>query len=382
MTHQPIYLDYAAATPLDPTVFTAMQPYFSEQFYNPSASYLAAKAVAADLRVAREQVAHVIGAKPTEIIFTAGGTEANNLAIQGIMARYPEARLCVSAIEHESVREPAAQYDVVEIAVGEDGLVDLAELTKTIDDQTVLVSLMYANNEIGTVQPLKEVAAQIRAVRDQRRVEGNKLPLYLHADACQAANYLDLHVGKLGVDLMTLNGGKIYGPKQSGVLYVKTGVDLAPLIRGGGQERSLRSGTENVAQAVGFAAALQAAQTMRHDESKRLTAVRDQTIQALQVAFPEVIINGSLKRRLPNNISLTLPGQDNERLMMALDERGIICAVGSACSASKDEPSHVLRAIGLSDEAAQATLRLTLGRGSNSEDMGKVVSQLQEIING
>lgn len=382
MTHQPIYLDYAAATPLDAGVLAAMQPYFSEQFYNPSASYLAAKAVAADLRAAREKVAQVLGVKPTEIIFTAGGTEANNLAIQGVMARYPNTKVCISAVEHESVREPAAQYNVTELAVGEDGVVDLAGLEKAIDDQTVLVSVMYANNEIGTVQPIKEVAAKIQLIRDQRRAKGNKLPLYLHTDACQAANYLDLHVAKLGVDLMTLNGGKIYGPKQSGVLYARTGVDLAPLIRGGGQERGLRSGTENVAQAVGFAEALQAAQTRRHEEAKRLTVLRDQTLAALLAAFPEAIINGSLKRRLPNNMSVTFPGQDNERLMMALDERGIICAVGSACSASKDEPSHVLRAIGLSDEAARSTLRLTLGRDSTSEGMVTTLSQLQELING
>lgn len=382
MSSAAIYLDYAAATPMNSAVIDAMGPYLTERFFNPSANYLSAKAVAADLLAARESVARQLGAKTPEIIFTAGGTEANNLAIQGVMSQYPDAVVLHSAVEHDSVREPVGQFNSQEIPVNQDGIVDVTALRKQITDQTVLVSVMYANNEIGTVQPLREIATALQKIKQQRRLDGNKLPLYFHTDACQAANYLDLHVAKLGVDLMTLNGGKIYGPKQTGILYVKTGVQLAPQVLGGGQERGLRSGTENVAGAVGFAKALEIAQIMRAEESKRLSGLRDSFITDLQAAFPDTIINGSLKKRLPNNVSITFQGQDNERLMMQLDEVGIMVAVGSACSASKDEPSHVLRAVGLSDEDARATLRLTFGRQTTAEELQKVITSLKDMLHG
>lgn len=377
---QSIYLDYAAATPLDPAVLAVMQPYFSDTFYNPSATYLAAKAAAADLRGARESVAHWLGAKPTEIIFTAGGTEANNLAIMGVMSQYPKSNLVISSIEHESIREPARQYTFREAPVQPDGIVDLVKLEQSIDEDTVLVSIMYANNEIGTVQSLKEIATLLQKVKKQRQTTGNTLPLFFHTDACQAANYLDLHTARLGVDLMTLNGGKIYGPKQSGVLFVRTGVQLHPLIRGGGQEWGLRSGTENLAGAVGFATALDMAQKRRKDEAVRVRQLQDIFIQQLQSALPEVSSNGSFKHRLPNNLSFTFPGADNERLMMQLDEAGIMCAVGSACSASKDESSHVLRSIGLCDEQARSTLRFSLGRGTTEKEVQTVVTTLKALL--
>lgn len=382
MSRPPIYLDYAAATPVDPSVTQAMQPYLSEQFYNPSAGYLSAKAVADDLLAARQSVAHWLGAKPPEIIFTAGGTEANNLAIHGVMSQFPDGNVVISAIEHESVRAPAGQHDVREASVTADGLVDVAALDKLIDDKTVLVSIMYANNEIGTIQPLREIATLSQKIKEQRRSAGSTRPLFLHTDACQAGNYLDLHPARLGVDLMTLNGGKIYGPKQTGVLYVKTGVNLQAQILGGGQERGLRSGTENVAGAIGFAKALEMAQEMRATEVRRLTQLRDDFIKGLTEAVPAAIINGSLKKRLPNNISLTFPGVDNERLMMQLDEAGIMCAVGSACSASKEESSHVLKAIGLSDKDARSTLRFTLGRQTNSGELNETVKIVEGLLDG
>ena len=375
-----IYLDYAAATPVDPDVVASMQPYLSDLFYNPSATYLAAKAVADDIQNARANVAHWLGAKPTEVLFTAGGTEANNLAITGVMSQFPDGNIVISSIEHESVRQPAVACDYHEAPVSSEGLVDVTALEKLIDDDTVLVSIMYANNEIGTVQPLKEIATLLQKVRRARQDEGNERPLYLHTDACQAGNYLDLHTARLGVDLMTLNGGKIYGPKQSGVLYVRTGVVLRPQILGGGQERGLRSGTENVAGIVGLATALDKAQSMRAEESGRLQKLRDDFARQLQALKPEVMINGSLKKRLPNNISVTFPGVDNERLMMQLDLAGIMCAVGSACSASSDEPSHVLKAIGLSDAEAQSTLRFSLGRQTLEKDIQQVLSELAQIF--
>ena len=379
MSEPMIYLDYAAATPVDERVLAAMRPYFEAEFYNPSAQYRAARGAGAALETARDKVAHWLGAKSSEVIFTAGGTEANNLAIHGVMRRFPGANLIISAIEHESVLAPAARYDHREVVVTPDGRVDLKDLRIKIDDQTVLVSIMYANNEIGTVQPIHEIGQIITEIRRQRLADGNDLPLYFHADAAQAANYLDLHVARLGVDLLTLNGGKIYGPKQSGCLYVKAGVELTPLIDGGGQERGLRSGTENVAAAVGFAEAVNIAQKMRREETARLQTLQKQFINGVEKGLPDAIINGSLKFRLPNNVHLTLPGQDNERLLIELDEAGIMAAAGSACSASSEESSHVLHALGLDDAAARASLRFTMGRSTTSEMIDKTTKAISQL---
>lgn len=355
-----------------------MRPYWQQQFYNPSATYLAGRAVAVDIAQARDTVAQQLGTKPSEIIFTAGGTEADNLAINGVMQNYPGAQLLVSAVEHEAVLQTAAAYKHQVIPVTQQGVVNLDRLAILLDENTVLVSIMYANNEIGTIQPLRQVAALIKKVKQARRATGNKLPLYLHTDASQAANYLDLHVSRLGVDLMTLNGGKIYGPKQTGALFVKAGIALQPQIKGGGQERGLRSGTENVAGIIGFAKALEIAQTTRHQEAKRLQALQASFLNQLAKALPRAILNGA-PQRLPNNLHLTIPGIDNERVMMQLDEQGIICAVGSACSASDDEPSHVLKAIGLTDQAAQSSLRFSMGRQTTAKDIKTTIASLQKI---
>lgn len=374
-------MDYAAATPVDGRVLSEMTPYFSEKFFNPSALYLDAKDVKVEIENARSKVANILGAKPGEIIYTAGGTEANNLAIAGIMNQYPDGNIVISSIEHPSVLEPARQYDCREVKVDKTGVIDLVDLEAKIDDKTILVSVMYANNEIGTLQPLREVAAVLQKVRSQRTLKGNDKSLLLHADACQAANYLDLHVARLGVDLMTLNGGKIYGPKQTGVLFVKTGVVLKPQILGGGQEKGARSGTENVAGAVGFTKALEIAQKMRKEEVSRLLKIQDEFISGLKKRFPNCTINGSKKSKLPNNISVTIPAIDNERVVMELDERGVQCAVGSACSVSKDEPSHVLKAIGLTENQAQSTLRFSMGRSTTKNDIKSILKALGDILN-
>jgi cysteine desulfurase len=373
-----IYLDYAAATPLDSKVLRAMRPYFADNFYNPSATYGAARGAQKALAGARDKVAHWLGARSSEIIFTAGGTEANNLAIHGVMRQFPKGNIVVSSIEHESVLVPSHAYDCREVASQPDGRPDLNDLRQKIDANTVLVSVMYANNEIGTIQPVREVAKIIAEKRLQRKPTpaiSRPKPLYLHTDACQAVNYLDLHVARLGVDLLTINGGKIYGPKQSGALYVKAGVSLLPLILGGGQERGLRSGTENVPAIVGLAAALDLAQSERHQETVRLQDLQQDFFRQLEAKLPQATINGSLRWRLPNNVHLTLPGQDNERLLIQLDEAGILAAAGSACSASNEVPSHVLKAIGLNDADAQASLRFTMGRGT-TQAMIKRCSQV------
>ena len=372
------YLDHAAATPLDDDVLAAMQPYFTDQFYNPSATYAAGRSVRAAVDAARSTVAHHLGVRPVTVTFTAGGTEANNVAIHGIMQHFPGKNCVVSAIEHDAVLKPAAQYDCRIAGVSADGTVDLAELDRLIDADTVLVSVMYANNELGTVQPLRQIARLIESKRKERL--GAETPLYFHTDACQAANYLDLHVDRLGVDAMTLNGGKIYGPKQAGVLYLAPHVRAFPRILGGGQERGLRSGTENVAGVVGFAAALHKAQGMRQAESSRLQQLQRQCIQLLEQRIPQAQLNGARKHRLPNNVHITIPGTDNERIMMLLDERGIMVAQGSACSASSDLPSHVLKAVGMSDADARASLRITMGRSTTESDIRCVVTVLSEVI--
>lgn len=378
MTKTPlIYLDHAAATPVDAAVHARMEPYFVDEFYNPSATYAAAGRARQALETARAEVAHWLGARPAEIVFTAGGTEANNLAIHGVMQRFPEGNVVVSAIEHESVLQPAGRYDRREVAVKADGRIDLDDLGRKIDGKTVLVSIIYANNEIGTVQPIRDVA---RLVAQKRAARKGALPLLLHTDACQAANYLDLHVARLGIDMMTLNGGKIYGPKQSGGLYVKAGLELMPLIDGGGQERGLRSGTENVAAAVGFAEALKLAQSERKNEAARLQDLQGLFIAELQQKLSAPVINGSLKFRLPNNVHVTLPGRDNERLLIQLDEAGILAAAGSACSADKGEPSHVLRALGISDTDARASLRFTMGRETTEAMVRRTVKTLAELL--
>lgn len=375
-----IYLDYAAATPMDESVVTAMQPYFTEKFFNPSATYLASIGVKKELEAARAQVAHWFGSRPSEIIFTAGTTEANNLVINGVMQQFPGSSVVVSAIEHESVLAPAHQYECREAPVTPKGLIDIEALRRRIDDTTALVSIMYANNEVGTVQPIHLIGQLIEEIKHDRRKRGVALPLYFHTDAAQAANYLDLHAARLKVDFMSINGGKIYGPKQSGALYVNARARLMPQVLGGGQERGLRSGTENVAGSIGLSVALTLAQEKRHEEIKRLQQLQQLFIKLLEEKIPNSIVNGSMKQRLPNNVHVTIPGQDNERILMALDEAGVLCAAGSACSASNEEPSHVLRAMGLSDTEAQSSLRFTMGRQTTDAEIRAAVGTLASLV--
>jgi cysteine desulfurase len=361
-----IYLDNAAATPIDPEVLQAMLPFFSDKFYNPSAAYLAAKDVKTALNKARQKIANTLGARPSEIIFTAGATEANNLAIQGVMRKFPDGEVLVCAIEHESVLAPASTFKSKKIPVDDKGMIKSSNLLELINDKTVLISIGYVNNELGAIQPLGEIADMLKKIRSKRLKKDNKYPLYLHTDAAQATNYLDIHVSRLGVNLMSLNGGKIFGPKQSGALYVQSGVTIEPLILGGGQEFNLRSGTENVAACVGFAEALEMAQTERH--SQTVEKLRDCFEENLQKLVPRAVINGSRKNRAPHISSITIAGIDNERIMMELDENGVMCAVGSACSASSQEPSHVLSAIGLSKQQIYSTLRFSFGRQNDQKE--------------
>ncbi len=382
---KPIYLDHAATTPVDHSVYEAMRPYLEEGYANPSSLYTAARETRGAIETARHTVADLLGAKVTELIFTSGGTEGDNLAIQGVLRAHPGAHWVTSAIEHDAVMsciEPLKRegHEATVVPVKSKGIVDLAVIEDAITDETVLVSLMMANNEIGAIQPVADVAALIARLRQDRQKRGVELPLYLHTDAVQAANYLDLHVSRLGVDLLTLNGSKIYGPKGSGALYVRHGTQLEPLMYGGGQERGRRSGTENVAGIIGFAKAFSDASRLRDLESRRLVPLRDHLISGLLTAIPEANLNGDAKRRLPNNINLTIPGAEGEAMVLYLDNAGIMASTGSACSTGNLDPSHVLLAIGRTAAEADSSLRLTLGRSTDQEVVGRVLEVLPPII--
>lgn len=380
---KPIYLDYAAATPIDTRVLEAMQPYFTQQFYNPSSPYLAARQVKTTLEDARHRVAQVLGAKTTEIIFTAGATESINLAIHGLLGKFPDAEVLTLAIEHDAVLASARLHSHKIVPVLPTGAVDLNELEKAITDKTLLVSIGYANNEIGTIQPIKDTAYLIERVRADRKTRGVLLPIYLHTDASQVGAYLDLHVSRLGVDLLTLNAGKLYGPKQMGILFVKTGIELTAQITGGGQERNLRSGTESVTGVIGLATALEIAQAERKTEGQRQSVLRDKLQKLICDAWPGTQVNGNQKKRLPNSLHVSWENIDGERLVMLLDERGVMASTGSACAANKNTASHVLPAIGLSPAMVGGSLRLTLGRFTTEEEIAKaakiIIQSVQEL---
>ncbi|HMT18987.1 MAG TPA: cysteine desulfurase family protein [Candidatus Saccharibacteria bacterium] len=371
-----VYLDYAAATPMSDGVLKAMAPFAQSIFYNPSALYSGARDAKSALEQARARVARTIGARPSEIIFTAGGTESANLAIHGVMSAFPEGELVVSAIEHDAVLKPAQARNARIIGVDAAGRVQLEALKQAITDSTVLISIMYANNEVGTVQPIDEVVALVAEERARRRVSGNTMPLYVHTDACQAPLYLDINIARLGVDLMTLNGGKLFGPKQSGILFHKTGVRIEPHIRGGGQEYGLRSGTENVGACVGFAQALSDAVEQRAEAVAKVRKLADMLRTSLETVDKTCIFNGHPRLRLPNTVHVTFPGHDNERMLFSLDDQGVFAAAGSACSASNDEPSHVLRAMGVSDEDARASLRFSMSSRTTEQEIKRAVKSL------
>lgn len=381
-----IYLDHAATTELDPQVARAMQPFQGDDFANPSSVYAAARATRLAVEHARAEIADILGAKATEIIFTSGGTEGDNLAVQGVLrAAGSGAHWVTTAIEHDAVLSQTGPlesqgYPCTVVGVSESGIVSPEAIADAVTDNTVLVSVMLANNEIGTIQPVADIAKIIGQIRQDRAKRGINRPIYLHTDACQAAGYLSLHVARLGVDLMTINGSKIYGPKGVGALYLRHGVELEPLMYGGGQERGRRSGTENVAGIVGLAVALGLAAEMREAESHRLVALRDSLLAGIRQALPDAELNGDAKRRLPNNVNVIIPGAEGEALVLYLDNAGIMASTGSACSSGSLDPSHVLVGIGRSREEAQQSLRLTLGRSTDEAAVQRVLEVLPGIV--
>jgi cysteine desulfurase len=378
MTDRYIYLDHAATTPVDEQVIAAMLPYFGERFGNPSSIHRFGRAALEALDEARETVAAVLGASRKEIVFTGGGSEADNLAIKGVALAQREAgkgaHVITSAIEHHAVLHAVEQLEAFGFAttilpVDRDGMIAPDDLRAAIRPDTVLVSIMYANNEIGTIQPLAELGAICRA---------RSVPF--HTDAVQAAGSLALDVNELNVDLLSLAAHKFYGPKGVGMLYVRHGTPLLPLIHGGGQERRRRAGTENVAEIVGMAAALRLAEERRPDYVARCTALRERLLTGIRTRIPDAYLNGHPTQRLPNNANVAFDGVEGESVLLLLDQHGIAASSGSACTSGALEASHVLLALGLPYDRAIGTVRFTIGQSTTEEEIDYVLDALPALI--
>lgn len=372
-----MYLDFAAATPVAEYVVRSMEPYWSQRFYNPSAPYGLAREVRRDLESARTRLAHVVGSRAGNVTLTAGATEANNLAFAAV-----DGPALVCATEHESVLACAEAHEARLVAVHEDATIDMDDLRRRLDKDVQLVSVSLANGEVGTIQPVREIAAIVREERMRRLERGCAVPLLLHTDASQAAGHVSVNVSSLGVDLMTLSAAKVYGPKQVGMLWHADGVGLRPLVRGGGQEGGVRSGTENVAGAVGFACALEIAERMRPAEERRLRGLSARLRSRLAQEVPDVVFAGPTRdaRRLAGIVHASFAGVDARRLVIALERRGVCVGTGSACAASKMRTSHVLRAMGYNDALAQGSLRISMGRPTSEADVDYAVEQVVACV--
>lgn len=380
-----VYFDHAATTYMKPEVLKAMQPFFIEKFGNPSSLYHRGREANTALNNARREIAGLVHALPENIIFTAGGTEADNLAVYGVAHAHSERgkHVISIAIEHHAILHPLEDlakqgFEITYIKVDENGLVDPKEVVKALRSDTILVTIMYANNEIGSVEPVAEIGREILKYRKEK----NSVYPFFHTDACQAAGYLDLDVEKLHVDLMTVNGSKIYGPKGVGFLYVRRGVKLKPILIGGSQERKTRAGTENVAGVVGLAEAFRLAQENRDDEATRVRELTSYLWNKLQEKITGLKLNGPEigENRLPNNLNVTFIDIEGEAMLLYLDEYGIMCSTGSACTADSLDPSHVLMAIGLPYEYAHGSLRFTLGACNDKKDIDYMLEYLPAVV--
>lgn len=378
-------MDYASITPVAREVAEAMRQYESGSFANPSALYAEAIAGKEAAQNARGKIARILNVRKNEIIFTASGTESNNLALLGVFKACRTKdfipHIIVSEIEHPSILEICEEIkrlggEVTYVLVSEEGIVNLKDIRTALRDNTVLISVMYANNEIGTIQPIKEIG---RMIKEWRQKKDTLIP-YFHTDACQAVLYESLDALKLGVDMMTLDGIKMHGPRGTGLLYMKQDVTINPIFFGGGQERGLRSGTENVPGIVGLAIALELAEKMKESELARLTDIRDYAIEKILKTFPGSTLNGSKDLRLPNNINICFPRLDAEFAVISLDVAGIAVSYSSSCRTLKeDSSSYVVTALG-KEECGTSSLRITLGRESTKTDIGALVVALQKII--
>lgn len=369
------YLDYAATTPLDPAAAEAMQPYLSEVFGNPSSIHGFGRQARAALDDARDRVARCLGARAEEIFFTSCGTESNNTVLQGVLeANAGRGHVITTAIEHHAILDCCAHLAsrgmrTTLLPVDENGLVDPEDVRRAITRDTILVSVMYANNEVGTIEPIAEIGRLCR-----------EAGVLFHTDAVQAAGLLPLDVNALSVDFLSLSGHKFYGPKGVGVLYARRGAPWASLLYGGGQERGRRAGTENVAGIVGLASALDRATAIRDSEAERLTLLRDRLIAAILGRIERCRLNGHPTLRLANNINVSIEGVEAEPVLLNLDLAGIAASGGSACTAGSLEPSHVLRALGVPADAIRGSIRFSLGRSTTEADVDAAAEALADIV--
>ncbi len=371
-----IYLDYAATTPVAPEVVDGMLPYFTERFGNPSSIHSFGQETKAAIEDARETLARQLGARAAELFFTSGGTESNNLALKGVAAanRHRGRHIITTAIEHHAVLEPChvlekQGFSVTYLPVDGNGVVDPEQVKQALTDDTILISVMHANNEIGTIEPLAEIG-RIARERD----------VYLHTDAVQTFGHLPVNVDELQVDLLSLSAHKFYGPKGVGALFVRKGVRIAPQLHGGDQERRFRASTENVPGIVGLAKAAELACAEIPEEMARVTGLREQLQALLLERIPDVHLNGHPTQRLPNNVNFSIDGVDGESLLLNLDLAAIAASSGAACSSGSLEPSHVLLALGHSQHRALTSLRLTLGRHTTAADIHHVAEVLPGLV--
>lgn len=373
---QRVYLDHAATTPIRNEVYAAMKPYLTEKFGNPSSIHWFGREIRKDVDEARERIASALNAQAREIFFTSGGTESDNLAVLGSVAalRDKGRHIITSAVEHHAALDTCKAlesqgYDVTILPVDKHGMVDVEELRRSITAETILISIMHANNEVGTIQPITEMAAIAR----ERGVR-------FHTDAVQTIGNIPIDVQDLDVDLLSVSAHKIYGPKGVGLLYVRRGNRLANIAFGGAQERNLRPGTENVAGIMGFAKALELAVQEQEETYTHLVQLRDKLVKGL-LSLPDVTLNGHPQRRLPGNVNVSIDRVEGESLILSLDMAGIAASSGSACTSGSLDPSHVLMAMGMDHQTAHGSLRLTLGKSTTSQDIDYVLSVVPGIVN-
>ena len=372
-----VYLDHAATTPVDPEVAEAMTRVLRDVPGNPSSIYGEGRQARALVDRARDEVAAAIGADPSEIVFTSGGTEADNLALRGVLKAHQGERdgLVISSIEHHAVLDTAedlvhhGQARLTIVPVDHDGVVDPSAVARALNDRSALVSIMHANNEVGTIEPIAEIGRICRAAG-----------VTFHSDAVQTVGVLCFDVRELPVDLVSINAHKFYGPKGVGALYVRKATRIGTVQTGGGQEKGRRTGTENVAGVVALGVAMRIASERRERDARRLAELRDRVIEGVHTRVPDAILTGHPTRRLPNNASFCFPGTQGESLIVALDLEGISVSSGSACTSGKTEPSHVLLAIGLDREVAQGSLRITVGRDTTGADIDRLLEVLPRVV--
>lgn len=382
LTDKLIYMDHAATTPVRPEVVRAMLPYFSESFGNPSSIYEMAQQSRGAVDASRRSIARSIGCRASELVFTSGGTEADNAAIKGVAValRNVGTHIITTAIEHHAVLHTCHQleqfgFEVTYLPVDEDGMVDPRDVANAVTPGTTVVSVMLANNEIGTIEPVAEIADAVKREADRlgRRI-------YFHTDAVQAVGAIEVNVRKLGVDILSLSGHKLHGPKGIGALYIRRGTPFEPIIMGGGQERERRSGTENVPAIVGLAEAVRLAEAERVETARHAARLRDKIIAGIEELIPRARLNGHPVHRLPNNVNVSFEDVEGEPILLGLDFAGICASSGSACSSASLEPSHVLTAIGLPANLAQGSLRITVGRETTEEDADYLVETLAGLV--